>query len=79
MTVPNEETVTPEMTPTPEPLAALVNGEAITLADFERQVASYEATMSASGFIMLSSQFTAADISCLYFCINHNAAEIKTV
>ncbi|OQA22130.1 MAG: Foldase protein PrsA 2 precursor [Chloroflexi bacterium ADurb.Bin360] len=49
MTVPNEETVTPEMTPTPEPLAALVNGEAITLADFERQVASYEATMSASG------------------------------
>ena len=48
-TTPNEETVTPEMTPTPEPLAALVNGEAITMADFERQVASYEATMSASG------------------------------
>lgn len=48
-TAPNEEAVTPEMTPTPEPLAALVNGEAITMADFERQVASYEATMSASG------------------------------
>lgn len=43
------ETGTPEFTPTPEPLAALVNGEPITMAEFERQVASYEATMSAEG------------------------------
>lgn len=47
--MPVAETATPEMTPTPVPLAALVNGEAITLAEFERQVSSYEATMTASG------------------------------
>ncbi len=47
--VPATEPATPEATPTPEPLAALVNGEAITMAEFERQIASYEATMSANG------------------------------
>ncbi|MDX9955078.1 MAG: peptidylprolyl isomerase [Anaerolineae bacterium] len=49
LTLPAEATATQEMTPTPEPLAALVNGEIITLAEFERQVSSYEATMTASG------------------------------
>lgn len=46
---PTEVASTPESTTTPEPLAASVNGEGITMAEFERQVASYEATMSASG------------------------------
>ncbi len=46
---PAVETSTPEITPTPEPIAALINGEAITMAEFERQVASYEATMTANG------------------------------
>lgn len=49
LTLPAEATATQEITPTPEPLAALVNGEIITLAEFERQVSSYEATMTASG------------------------------
>jgi parvulin-like peptidyl-prolyl isomerase len=31
------------------PLAAIVNGEPITMADFERQMANYEASMTANG------------------------------
>lgn len=46
---PTADIAAPEPTPTPEPLAALVNGEAITMAELERQVAGYEATMSANG------------------------------
>lgn len=42
-TIPN----TPTATPTP--LAALVNGEPISLAEYERQIARYEASMTASG------------------------------
>jgi len=40
---------TPTPTPTPEPLAALVNGQPILLADYERQVASCEASKAAAG------------------------------
>jgi len=36
-------------TPTPEPLAAYVNGEAITLATFESEIARYEAAQAALG------------------------------
>jgi len=36
-------------TPTPEPMAALVNGTPIFLVDYERQVASYEASLAAQG------------------------------
>ncbi len=36
-------------TPTPEPMAALVNGTPILLVDYERQVASYEASLLAQG------------------------------
>ena len=36
-------------TPTPEPLAAYVNGEAITLAIFESEIARYEAAQAALG------------------------------
>ncbi|MFV1858106.1 MAG: peptidylprolyl isomerase [Anaerolineales bacterium] len=36
-------------TPTPEPLAAYVNGEAISLAAFEREVARFEAANAALG------------------------------
>lgn len=36
-------------TPTPVPMAALVNGTPILLADYERQVASYEASLLAQG------------------------------
>ncbi len=36
-------------TPTPEPLAAIVNGTPILLADYERQVALYEASMGNAG------------------------------
>lgn len=43
------EPVATELPPTPEPLAALVNGEPITMAEFERQVAGYEAALNASG------------------------------
>ncbi len=46
---PTEAAITPEPTPVQEPLAALVNGEAIPLAEFERQLARYETSMIASG------------------------------
>ena len=36
-------------TPASEPLAALVNGETLTLADYERQMVRYEASMTATG------------------------------
>jgi len=36
-------------TPTPEALAALVNGESFLLAEYERQIARYEASMTAAG------------------------------
>ena len=36
-------------TPTPEPLAAYVNGEAITLAVFEREIARYETAQATLG------------------------------
>lgn len=36
-------------TPTPEPMAALVNGTPILLVDYERQVASYEASLTHQG------------------------------
>lgn len=39
----------PTATGTPEPLAALVNGEPILLSEYERQIASYEASMSSAG------------------------------
>jgi peptidyl-prolyl cis-trans isomerase C len=39
----------PEATPTTEPMAALVNGEPIFLADYERQVLRYEASMVVAG------------------------------
>jgi parvulin-like peptidyl-prolyl isomerase len=39
----------PAPTATSEPLAALVNGHAITLAEYELQVARYEASMVAAG------------------------------
>ncbi|HEY88841.1 MAG TPA: hypothetical protein G4N98_03785 [Thermoflexia bacterium] len=35
--------------PTAEPLAATVNGEPITLAEYERQMANYEAAMNSAG------------------------------
>ena len=43
------EPPTPTPSPTPEPQAALVNGQPILLADYERQVARYEASMTAAG------------------------------
>lgn len=36
-------------TPTSEPLAVLVNGEALALADYERQMVRYAASMTATG------------------------------
>lgn len=42
-------TPVPEPTATSEPLAALVNGASIPLAEFERQVARYEASLVATG------------------------------
>jgi parvulin-like peptidyl-prolyl isomerase len=36
-------------TPTTEPLAAVVNGEKITLAEYERQIALYEVSMANAG------------------------------
>lgn len=50
--VPNTPTpVPPTMTPspTPEPQAALVNGQPILLADYEREVALYVESMAAAG------------------------------
>ncbi|MDF1512508.1 MAG: peptidylprolyl isomerase [Anaerolineae bacterium] len=45
-----EQTPTVEPpTPTTEPLAAVVNGSPISLAEFEKQVARYEASMVAAG------------------------------
>lgn len=44
-----QATAPPTETATPEPLAALVNGEPLLLSEFERQVASYEASMAAAG------------------------------
>jgi peptidyl-prolyl cis-trans isomerase C len=48
---PDENTPTAEPTPTAttEPYAAVVNGTPILLAEFERQVARYEASMVAAG------------------------------
>lgn len=48
---PSESTATPVPAPTntTEPLAAVVNGQPIPLAEYERQVARYEASMVASG------------------------------
>ena len=46
---PETTTPTPTATGTPEPLAALVNGEPILLSEYERQIASYEASMSSAG------------------------------
>jgi foldase protein PrsA len=48
---PTTDTPVPETTATPttEPVAAIVNGVAISLEDYERQVASYEASMAAMG------------------------------
>ncbi len=40
---------TPEPTAPAEPLAVIINGEPITLAEYERQVALYEADMMAAG------------------------------
>lgn len=42
-------TPTPLPSATPEPIAALVNGQAIPLAEFDRQVSRYEASMIAAG------------------------------
>jgi peptidyl-prolyl cis-trans isomerase C len=48
---PSESTATPVPAPTntAEPLAAVVNGQPIPLAEYERQVARYEASMVAAG------------------------------
>ena len=47
---PSDPPPTPEPpTPTLEPLAAVVNGEEISLAEYERQIARYEASMAAAG------------------------------
>jgi len=48
---PAAPTPIPPISPTPasEPLAALVNGETITLADYERQMVRYAASMTATG------------------------------
>jgi peptidyl-prolyl cis-trans isomerase C len=42
-------TAAPELTEPAEPLAVVINGEPITLADYERQVALYEADIVAVG------------------------------
>ncbi|MGC9399009.1 MAG: peptidylprolyl isomerase [Anaerolineae bacterium] len=42
-------TPAPTATATPVPLAAVVNGEPITMAAFEQQMANYEASMNATG------------------------------
>jgi parvulin-like peptidyl-prolyl isomerase len=47
--VSGEESTAPTPTLTPVPLAALVNGEPITLQEYERQIARYEISMLASG------------------------------
>lgn len=44
-----ESPVPPTATVTPAPLAALVNGEAVTLEQFEREVQRYEASLAAAG------------------------------
>ncbi len=44
------QTPAPPVSPTPEPpLAARVNGQPVYLADYERQVAQYQAALTASG------------------------------
>ncbi|MFP4343126.1 MAG: peptidylprolyl isomerase [Anaerolineales bacterium] len=43
------ETVPPTPPATPVPLAALVNGEPLTLQEYERQIARYEVAMLAAG------------------------------
>ena len=48
--------VLPTMTLTSEPLAASVNGEGITLADFKAELARYQAAPKASGVTPLSAQ-----------------------
>lgn len=45
----NTPTTEPSPTDTVEPLAAVVNGKSISLAEYERQVARYEASMVAAG------------------------------
>ncbi len=49
--VPTPPTSTPTLSPTasPEPLAALVNGEPITLAEFQREVSRFEQAQRQSG------------------------------
>jgi len=52
VTVENDTLPAPTSVPataTPEPLAALVNDEALLLEDYERQIARYEASMTAAG------------------------------
>lgn len=51
---PTATTVSPTSTATEVPLAAMVNGEPITMAEFERQMANYEASMNANGEDSLS-------------------------
>ena len=46
---PTPTTVAPTATVTEVPLAATVNGQPITMAEFERQMATYEASMNANG------------------------------
>lgn len=49
-TGPGQTPLSPTATPEPErPLAARVNGQPIYLADYERQVAQYQAALAASG------------------------------
>lgn len=57
----NTATITPEPptpipSPTPEPQAALVNGRPILLADYERQVERYEASMIAAGEVLTTTE-----------------------
>jgi hypothetical protein len=47
--IPPTATPTPEPTATPVPLAARVNGEALTLAEFEAEMARYQASLQETG------------------------------
>jgi peptidyl-prolyl cis-trans isomerase C len=47
--IPPTITPTPEPTATPVPLAVLVNGEPITLAEYQAELARYQASMAESG------------------------------
>jgi parvulin-like peptidyl-prolyl isomerase len=54
----DNSTVTPQPTATAtiEPQAALVNGQAITVAEYERQIARYEASLVAAGQDLISDE-----------------------